>query len=192
MMGSALIVSCTEKGTSFLKEMLNAASIMQITALESVREGRRLVVERDFDLVLVNAPLRDESGENFSRDTALKGRSQVILIVKSEYFDAVSAACENEGVLTIAKPVNRDVFWATLKLAGSAQNRLRRMQAENSRLQQKIEDIQRIDRAKCLLIFHRNMSEQEAHRYIEKQAMDMRSSRRSIAERIVEAYENSA
>jgi response regulator NasT len=34
------------------------------------------------------------------------------------------------------------------------------------------------------------MSEQEAHRYIEKQAMDMRSTRRNVAEGILKRYEN--
>ena len=189
-MESALIVSYTEKGTVFITEMLNSASIKQITALQSCGEARRLVLEREFDMVIINAPLRDESGESFSRHIASKGIAQVILIVKSEYFDAVSAVCEDDGVLVIPKPVNRAAFWSALKLAGSAQSRLRRIQDENSRLKQKIEDIRIIDRAKYLLISYLSMSEQEAHRYIEKQAMDMRSTKRTIAEGILKTYEN--
>ena len=187
---SALIVSSTEKSIAFLTEMLNAASVNQITALQSAGEARRLLLERDFDLVIINAPLRDESGESLSRYIASKGIAQVIFIVKSEYFEAVSAVCEGDGVLTVSKPVNRAVFWSALKLAGAAQNRLQRMKDENNRLKQKIEDIRIIDRAKCILISHLNMSEQEAHRYIEKQAMDMRAAKRVIAEGILKTYEN--
>lgn len=190
MLESALIVSYVEKSTAFLTEMLSAASVNQIVALRSVGEARRLLLERDFDLVIVNALLRDESGESFSQHIASKGMSQVILIVKSEYFDAVSAICEDDGVLVISKPVNRAVFWSALKLAGSAQSRLRHLQAENSNLKQKIEDIRIIDRAKYLLISYSNMSEQEAHRYIEKQAMDLRLTKRMIAEGIIKIYEN--
>ena len=189
-MESALIVSSTEKSIDSFTEMLKAASINQIVALQSCGEARRLLLERDFELVIVNAPLGDESGESFSRLIASKGNSQVILIVKSEYFDAVSAVCENDGVLTISKPVNKAVFWSALKLAGSAQSRLRRIQDENSRLKQKIEDIRIVDRAKYVLISHLSMSEQEAHRYIEKQAMDMRAPKRAIAEGILKTYEN--
>ncbi len=185
-----MIVSSTEKSIAFLTEMLNAASVNQITALQSAGEARRLLLERDFDLVIINAPLRDESGESLSRYIASKGLAQVIFIVKSEYFDAVSAVCEGDGVLTVSKPVNRAVFWSALKLAGAAQNRLQRMKDENNRLKQKIEDIRIIDRAKCILISHLNMSEQEAHRYIEKQAMDMRAAKRVIAEGILKTYEN--
>ena len=57
-------------------------------------------------------------------------------------------------------------------------------------LEQKIEDIRIIDRAKCILISHLSMSEPEAHRYIEKQAMDMRLTRRKVAEQILKIYEN--
>ena len=53
-------------------------------------------------------------------------------------------------------------------------------------LKKRIEDIRVVDRAKCILISSMNMSEKEAHRYIEKRAMDMRISRRAVAEEILE------
>jgi response regulator NasT len=189
-MEKALIVSCVEKGTDFFSERLLAASISQIIAVQTCGEARRLLLERDFDLVIVNVPLKDESGENFARHIASNSVSQVILAVKSEHFDAISAACEDYGVLTISKPVNKEVFWSTLKLAIAVQYRLRRMHNENSKLKQKIEDIRIIDRAKCLLISHLNLSEEEAHRSIEKQSMDMRTSKRTIAEGILKTYES--
>ena len=188
-MENGLIVSSSEKGTSFIKEMLNAASIQDIADLASCGEARRMLIERAFDLVVVNAPLRDESGEDFSRHVATNSLSQVILIVNHEFFEAASAACEVDGILTVSKPVNRALFWSALKLANAAQGRLKRMQDENSRLKQQIEDIRIIDRAKCLLISYLSMSEQEAHRYIEKQAMDMRSTRRGVAEGILKTYD---
>ena len=188
-MESALIVSHTVKGTEYFKDILRAASIEQIVTLKSGGEARRQLLERDFDLVIINAPLRDESGENLARQIAQQGITQVILVVANEYFDAVSAVCENDGVLTVAKPINKAILWSALKLARAASLRLKRMQAENSTLKQKIEDIRRINRAKCLLISYLNMSEQEAHRYIEKQAMDMREPKNTVAEGILKTYE---
>jgi response regulator NasT len=189
-MENALIVSSTDKGTVYFTELLNAASVKQIAALESAGEARRLLLTRDFDLVIINAPLRDESGEGLARHIASKGTSQVILVVEIAYFDAVSSICEGEGILTVSKPVNRTIFWAALKLAGAVQSRFKRVQAENVKLKQKIEDIRIIDRAKCLLISYHNMSESKAHRYIEKQAMDMRSTKRQVAEEILKVYDN--
>ncbi len=189
-MESALIVSSTIQGTESFTELLNAAGIHQIAAVKTAGEARRSVLENDYDLVIINAPLRDESGENLSRHIALKGISQVMLIVKSEDYDAVSAVCEDDGVLTIAKPLNKAVFWSALKLANSSQKRLKRVQNENTLLKQKIEDIRIVDRAKCVLISNVNMNEKDAHRFIEKQAMDMRTTRRAVAEEILKTYEN--
>jgi response regulator NasT len=189
-MENALIVSDSEKDTALFTLMLNAASINQITSFQSVDNARELVLKQDFDLVIVNAPLPDESGESFSRSVASKGVSQVILMVQNKLFDSVSANCEKDGILTISKPVDKAIFWSALSLVKSVQNRIKLIQNENVHLKQKIDDIRIIDRAKCLLISCMNMREQEAHRYIEKQAMDMRSSRRTVAEGILKRYEN--
>ena len=189
-MESAVIVTSSEKSTAYFTEVLNAASLTHITAAKSCGEARRVFLERDFDLIIINAPLRDESGEELARHIASKGAAQVILVVAGEHYDAVSAVCENDGILTISKPVSRAVFWSALMLARASQNRIMRMQSENRKLQQKIEDIRIADRAKSVLISCLNMSEQEAHRYIEKQAMDMRLSKRAVAEEILRTYEN--
>jgi response regulator NasT len=185
MIESALIVSRSEKGTAFFIEFLRVASVAQISAVTSCSEARQLMLDRDFDLAIVNAPLRDETGEDFSRQVASDGRAQVILVVKYEHYNQVAAVSSSAGVMTISKPIDNNLLWSTLNLADAAQAQVRRMQAENSVLQQKIEDIRIIDRAKILLIAQFSMSESEAHRFIEKQAMDMRTTRRAIAERII-------
>ncbi len=81
------------------------------------------------------------------------------------------------------------IFWHILKLAVDTQIVLQEMQKENKELRLKIEDIRIIDRAKCILISRLNLSEEQAHRAIEKQAMDMRASKRLIAEDILKTYE---
>jgi two-component system, response regulator PdtaR len=189
-MESALIVSDSDKDTAFFSVVLNAASVNQIISLKSAADARKLIFKQDFDFIIVNTPLKDESGESFSRYAASKGTSQVLLLVERDFFDSVSAACEADGVMTILKPVDKALFWSALSLAKSTQNRIKRIQSENVLLKQKIEDIRIIDRAKLLLISYMRMSEQESHRYIEKQAMDLRSTRRIVAEGILKRYDN--
>jgi response regulator NasT len=189
-MENALLVSSSEKDTAFFTGFLKAASVQQVTFSQSCDSARKLILKQDFDLIIVDSPLPDGSGESFSRYAAANGICQVILLVNSESFDAVFAACEGSGVLLIAKPVDKFLLWSALSLVRSVQNRVKRIQAENAQLKQKIEDLRIIDRAKWILISSMKMSEQEAHRYIEKQAMDMRSSRRFIAEEILKRYES--
>lgn len=187
---TVLIVSFTEKSITFFTEILHSFPVSRIVTVPSCSEARRLLLVQDFDLVVINAPLRDESGESLSRHIATKGISQVILVVKSEYYDEVSDVVEDYGVITIAKPINKNLFWSALKLAKATQNKLKTMQAENNKLIQKIEDIRIVDRAKCILISYLNMSEEEAHKYIERQAMDTRMTKIAVAERILKTYES--
>jgi response regulator NasT len=189
-MDNALIVSNTDKQTAAFTAMLKTASVRNVTIVPSCGEARRLILERDFDLVLINSPLLDESGESLSRHIVSKGATQVILAVKSEHFEAVATGCESEGVLTISKPVNKSVFWSALMLAKSAWNRIRKIETENARLKQTIEDIRIIDRAKWTLVSRLKLNEEEAHRLIEKQAMNTRSTKRLIAEGILKTYGN--
>lgn len=189
-METALIVSYYPKSISYITDILIEASISNIATATNAGEARRLIINNYYDLCIINAPLVDEFGEGLAIDIALNGNTEVILIVKTEQFDEIALKVEDYGVITIGKPINKSFFWNALKLAKATHKKLQNIQSENKKLVKKIEDIRTIDRAKCILISHMSMSEAEAHRYIEKQAMDMRMSRREIAEGILRSYEN--
>jgi response regulator NasT len=188
-MDSALIVSGTDKSVSYLTEILEQAAVTKIAAVGTAGEARRILIHNDYDLCVINGPLPDEFGESLARGVAVKGVSEVILFVKAEFFDEISHRVEDYGVIAVSKPVNRAMLWNALKVSRAVHQRLRTVQNENKRLLQKIEDIRVIDRAKCLLISSLAMTEPEAHKYIEKQAMDMRVTRKTVAETILKTYE---
>ena len=56
--------------------------------------------------------------------------------------------------------------------------------------EEKIDEIRLVNRAKWLLIECLSMTEADAHRYIEKQAMDLRLSKREVAENIIKTYKS--
>jgi len=189
-MENVLVVSRMHKSLAFLTETLNTAFCDVTTViLSSGTEARRQFVERNFDLVIINAPIADESGESLARFISAKDGTQVILIVESEIFDEMSSVTENDGILVVARPFDKNLLWSAFKLAQSTQSRLKKIRSENSKLKQKIEDIKIIDRAKWILVSNLKFSEQEAHRFIEKQAMDLRCSRREIAQDILKTYD---
>lgn len=63
------------------------------------------------------------------------------------------------------------------------------MKTQQDKLMKKVDDIRVVNRAKCILIQYRNMTEEEAHKYLEKEAMDTRVSKRELAEKIINYYE---
>lgn len=188
-MDSVLIVSGTDKGKEFLSEFLKDQGFSRIITARSGGEARRLLNEKEFDLVVINAPLKDEFGEGLALTIADITIAGVIIIVKSELADEISAKVEDLGVLVLSKPLNRLMFFQSLKLITASRRRLLGLKNENVQLQKKIEDIRLVDRAKCALIQYMNITEPQAHRYIEKQAMDRRITKREVAEGILNTYE---
>lgn len=187
---SVLIVSSSNKAREFFIEVLSQNSYGEVVTVTNAGEARRLLVERIFDLCIINSPLIDEFGDEFAKDIVSSSIGQVIIVVRNDIYDEISEKVEEYGIITIAKPMNRTIFWSVLKIANATYNKIYKLKKENNKLLQKIEDIKMIDRAKCILIQYLNMTESEAHRYIEKQAMDMRTTRKTIAEGILRTYEN--
>ena len=73
----------------------------------------------------------------------------------------------------------------TLGVLCATRERLRQMEEKQLSVEQKMEEIRLVNRAKWLLIETLGMSEAESHRYIEKQAMDLRISKAQVARNII-------
>ena len=52
-----------------------------------------------------------------------------------------------------------------------------------------MEEFRIVARAKCILVEYLRMSEQQAHRYLEKKAMDTRKTRGTVAMEVLACYE---
>ena len=182
---SVLIVSHSDNAINFFNVTLAASLIRNITVKQTCAEARLALIDRDFDLVIINSPLKDETGEQLAKQIAVRGISQVILVVNLEQFEAIAFACENDGVLCVPKPINRQNFWAVLSLAKSAFSRFAQAHTENQKLKRSLEDIKIIDRAKCALIEHKGYTENRAHKFIAQEAMAKRVGKREIADQIL-------
>lgn len=184
-MKSALIVSNTEKSTLYFLKVLVENGYEEIVTAKNCGEARRLLIDGDFNLYIINTPLLDEFGEHFALSTATGGTGQVILVVQEELLDEIASEVENMGVITIAKPISKEVFWSVLKLVDATSFKMTALVNENRKLLQKIEDMRLVGKAKCVLARDRGMSEEEAHKYIEKKAMDLRMTRKEIARWVI-------
>mgnify|MGYP000792353130 CR=1 FL=1 len=95
-----------------------------------------------------------------------------------------------QGVLLLSKPFSNTLFVQAMHMAAASNHRLQRLRQENARLQDKISQIRLVSRAKCCLVEHAHLTEAEAHRRIEKLAMDTRRDRTEIAQEILDSYED--
>ena len=187
--GKTLLICPQGRGADKLRLLLPDTARVDADIAGSAAEARRMMAGAGYALAVVNAPLTDETGLELATELTGSTLAAVILLVKAELMSMVYAPATEAGVLVVSKPVIPQVFQQTLQLAAATRSRLLVLSRENERLHQKLEEIRVIDRAKCLLIENMRISETEAHRAIEKQAMDRRVSRVLIAKELLKRLE---
>lgn len=188
-MSCALIVSKSKQGKEFFTGMIKSVGILNTVSVSSGSEALRILNTSDFDIVVINTPLSDEFGNELSITISKNYNSGVLLVVKNDIADAVSSKVEDYGVFVMEKPFNRQFVYKSIKYICISRKKYLGLQNENEKLKVKISEIRLIDRAKCILIEYLNMSEAQAHRHIEKQAMDLRITKKEVAESILKTYE---
>ena len=185
---SVLIVSASESFNQNVMKFLPEATYTPISYAKSINEAQRKVVERFYDLIIINSPLPDDFGAKFAIDTSNNSPSVVLLFVRSDNYEDVYDKVYDFGVFTVKKPLPEQSVTQALDFARATRERLRKMEKKKISLEEKMMEIKIVNRAKWTLINSLNMSEEDAHRYIEKQAMDRCVSKREIAEEILRTY----
>ena len=185
---SVLLVSSSEKFNRSLLELLPADTYLPVTAVGDVSGARRALLERSFDLAIINTPLPDDFGTRLALDICDGSGTGILLLVRAEHFPDMNARVSPFDVLALSKPTTSQMLTQSLSLLCGTRERLRRMEQRTASLEDKMEEIRIVNRAKCVLIEQLKMTEQEAHRYLEKQAMDRCVTRRSVAESILATY----
>ena len=185
---SVLIVTATDSFTEKIMPLLPVTDYWPVTVVRSIGEARRKISETAFDIVLINAPLPDDFGMRLAVDICTGSGAGVLLLVRNDQFDDIYARVVSYGVLTLSKPTSMQMVAQNLRILCATRERMRQMEAKQATVEEKIEEIRLVNRAKWLLIGELNMTEQEAHRYIEKQAMDRCVTKRAVAEQILSTY----
>ena len=186
---SVLIVTASDTFANSVMPLLPMTDYWPVTTVYSVSEARRRVVDTEFDIVLINAPLPDDFGMRLAIDTCNNSNAGVLLLVKSELYDDIYAKVVEYGVMTLSKPTSTQMVSQSLRVLCATRERLRKLEERQVSVDEKIEEIRLVNRAKWLLIECLSMTEADAHRYIEKQSMDLRISKREVAENIIKTYQ---
>lgn len=185
---SVLLVSKSAGFVEKLSGLLPEKRYFPVVPVPDSVSARRAIAGAHFDIAIVNAPLPDGSGVDLAREICENSGVGVLLLVRSEVFAEVNAQVSPCGVLTLPKPTSETMIAQSLLLLCGTRERLRRLEARAVSMEEKMVEIRIVNRAKCLLIEQLRMTEQEAHRYIEKQAMDRCVTKRTVAENILSTY----
>ena len=185
---SVLVVSSAPKFNEALAPMLPCSDYYPVCFVSNIAAARREMLARTYDFVIINAPLPDDYGTRFAIDACGHTGTVVLLLLRAEAYEEVNARVTPHGVFTLAKPTPLQTLQQGLRWMASARERLRAMENKTTSIEEKMEEIRLVNRAKWILIEQLKMTEAEAHRHIEKQAMDRCTSRKDIAQGIIKTY----
>ena len=191
-MQKILLVSRKGKSKDMLVQLLEMDASTQIVTAYTEEDAMSHLEKTEFDLVIINSPLEGKTGVELATFAAEKYSAGILLAIQNKYANLVAQKVEPYGVLVVGKPIVKAFFNQAVKFAEVTRQRVLSLKEENMHLQIKLEEMKLINRAKCVLIQYLSMSEMQAHKYIEKQSMDMRMSKYNVAKRILKAYEQEA
>lgn len=180
---SVLLVSAAETFNASLAPLLPPARFSPVTKTRTADEARRLLGGRAYDLILIHAPLPDEDGMRFAEDAA-EACAAVLLFVRAEVYPEAWERAARCGVFTLPRPTSRQTVGQALDWLIAAAERGRRNERAAVSLEERMREIRTVNRAKWQLIGE-GMTEAEAHRWIEKRAMDECRTKGEIAEEIL-------
>ena len=190
---NVLAAAGKEESIQLLRQILRGVSgagqlrVLQAATLEQIRRGvSGAGAQSPADLLIAVMPLSDGTGVEGIIDVAQRHpQLMTILLVRQEAYEQVSYQCRNQQVFVIAMPFKRQV----LAEAASFMLRLRAVMddkdKELARLRKNLSEIRVITRAKIRLVQTRQMTEEEAHYYLEKEAMDRSLTKKEVAEEIL-------
>ena len=182
---STLVVSSSSKFNDFLRPILAERYCEPVTTVENVSAAKRAMNEREYDFLIINSPLTDDPGIKLSIDSS-EGRGTVcLLLVRSEWYDELFAKVSEHGVFILPKPTSVSAVSEALSFLSSAFMRLKLISKKTNSLEEKMKEIRLVNHAKWVLIEQQKMTEEEAHKYIERRAMDNGLTKTEVANEIL-------
>ena len=186
-----LLAAGSEKSIDALSAMINSLADVEIVS-SSYADKVKLMLEDapDIDLVVINTPLLGSQGLELAAYAAQELVYPVLVLTGEETIKRVGSRLAEKGIVTVSRPIDRKAFAAALTQLLTVSSLIKAIRKKNLDLEEKIEETKLVNRAKALLIKHLKMTEDQAHRYIEKQAMDLRAEKRAVARNIIKTYYN--
>lgn len=160
-MERVIVVFDSEKSTRRISEMLESAGAAECISCRSGGEARRAAAKYDIDVVICGFRLPDGTGEGLFED--LPDCASMLMIAPQHQLDLVS-----EEIFRLPAPISRSDLIASVKMVLQMSRRLTRL----VRPRRSGEEQDAIVKAKQLLMERNGLTEDQAHRFLQKKSMD--------------------
>ena len=137
------------------------------------------------DLIILDIKMPGMNGIDAAKVISDEGLAAVILLSAFSQQDLIKEA-SNAGVLAyLVKPFQRSDLVPSIELALGRFEEISGLKQEAVMLRESLETRKLVDRAKGLLIDNYGLKESDAYRYLQKKAMEDRTTMKAVAEDIL-------
>lgn len=141
------------------------------------------------DVVLMDIEMPGVDGLAAARQIAEDPGTPVIILTAHGHPNLVDQAVQGGVIQYLLKPVTSPALHAAMQTSLAQSREIRSLRKEVNALELTLRERKLIERAKGILMSRRNMSEQEAFRFLQRQSQDKRMPMAKLAESIVQADE---
>ena len=140
-------------------------------------------------IVALYKPDRYSRLQYFLDDFAKSLNTQVLLVCNKEIYDQVSYQCKDSGIIVLSYPIKKQLLYEAFQILMSMNRRIQLYEKKISKLEQKYLELKMVDHCKLVLISNYHWSEDKAHHYIEKIAMEQNKTKFLVAKELLEEFQ---
>lgn len=161
-MEKVIVAFESEKTISRVREIIETAGFAACIVCRSAAEVKRLVNKRRLCVVICGYKFGDETAESLFEDLPL---ACSMLVIASQ---SMLSLMENEEIFRLPAPVSRGDLLTSVRMLLQMSRRIEKF----IRPQRSEEEQALIQQAKAILIHRNGLTEEQAHRFLQKKSMD--------------------
>jgi response regulator NasT len=170
-----------------LKEMLEEEGYAVIGEAGDGEEAIQLAEELRPDLVILDVKMPRMDGIAAAEAIADRRIAPVVILTAFSQRDLVERARAAGAMAYLVKPFQKKDLLPTIEMAASRFAEIVALELEVSGLTDRLETRKTVERAKGLLMTEHGMTEPQAFRWIQRAAMDRRTTMRDVAQKVLSA-----
>jgi response regulator NasT len=172
-----------------LAEMLKEEGYEVVGQAGDGQEAVELAEALKPDLVIMDVKMPRRDGIDAASEIATKRIAPIVVLTAFSQRDLVERARDAGAMAYLVKPFSITDLIPAIEVAVSRFNELTELEREVATLSERLETRKLVERAKGLLQSKQGMSEPEAFTWIQRAAMDRRTTMKRVAEVVLETLD---
>lgn len=145
-----------------------------------------LVREHRPDLAILDIKMPGGDGLSAAAEITADRLAAVLVLTAFSQRELIDRAREAGALAYLVKPFQRNDLVPAMELAIGRFEEMKALEDENKDLEERLETRKVVDRAKGKLMDELDMKENDAFRWVQRRAMDERTSMRDVAQRVLD------